>query len=187
MKTMIKIFIDIETTGLNPWYDNQVTCICAEATNNENFKEVSYDEEKLLKNFFDWIQQFSPESACLVLANGKDFDIPFLSARASKYFLKKYFWSLIKFPIFDLCTDTIQGEYGKISLNKLAKLYGIKQKLANGKDAIRWFKEKNYSQILRYCEDDVRITKEVYEKFNQIKEGEFAKSHPCNKKNFATY
>ncbi|MDD3473393.1 MAG: ribonuclease H-like domain-containing protein, partial [Syntrophaceae bacterium] len=51
----------------------------------------------------------------------------------------------------------------RLSLNHLAEhTLGIK-KSGSGLDAARWFKQGKMDLIEKYCRDDVRITKELYE------------------------
>ena len=164
------IFLDIETTGLNPWFGDKVTCICAKTLDNQRiFRECSNDEFKLLNNFDDWINQQS-DYDLLVHANGKEFDIPFLCARMLLLGFSPS-WSvrlLTHMRQFDLCTDITYGEYGKISLNKLAKIYNVPQKTAKGTDAIKWFKQSEYQKIEDYCYSDVLVTEAVYLKFLEL-------------------
>ena len=52
------ITLDIETTGLRPWYGDEITCISAQANNDkEYFLESRRDrsEHKLIKSFLKWI------------------------------------------------------------------------------------------------------------------------------------
>jgi len=168
------LFIDIETTGLNAWYGDKVTCICAKTLDNSlNFKKCDEDEFKLLACFSGWLKNFD-ETTLLVHANGKEFDIPFLCARACLIFNENDFAKkILNFrKQFDLCTDITFGEWGKISLNKLAKIYNVPQKIAKGTDAIRWFAQKEFKLIEEYCWADVLTTEAVYLKFLELKRGD---------------
>ena len=162
--------LDIETTGLNAWYGDKVTCICAKTLDNSlNFKKCCEDEKELLTNFSEWIKNFD-ETTLLVHANGKEFDIPFLCARATLIFQRDLIFKLLEFrKYFDLCTDITFGEWGKISLNKLAKIYNVPQKIAKGTDAIRWFAQKEFKLIEEYCWSDVLTTEAVYLKYLETK------------------
>jgi len=43
------LVLDIETTGLNAWYGDKVTCICAKTLDNsQSFRACVEDEPKLL-------------------------------------------------------------------------------------------------------------------------------------------
>jgi len=90
----------------------------------------------------------------------------FLSNSENLNFIK----TLLSFrKYFDLCTDIAFGEWGKISLNKLAKIYNVPQKIAKGTDAIRWFAQKEFKLIEDYCWSDVLTTEAVYLKFLEIR------------------
>ena len=66
-------------------------------------------------------------------------------------------------PHLDLMED-IESYLGfRISLDNLAKSNLGAAKSGNGLEAIRWWQEGNVEAIKRYCLDDVRITRDIYE------------------------
>lgn len=79
--------------------------------------------------------------------------------------LKPYFKSLDinDLPQLDILEE-IHRELGfRIKLDSVAKTTIGEGKSGTGLDAIRYFKEKDFDSLAKYCLDDVRITKEVYE------------------------
>ena len=79
-KTRNEIVVDIETTGLLPWYGDKVTCICARDSNGDTFSEVNEIESELLDKFIDWLSD--KEDYSWISFNGKQFDIPFIMTRS---------------------------------------------------------------------------------------------------------
>jgi len=51
------IVFDIETTGLKPWFGNQVTCICAKDNNQNTFRRCA----KGLKDEVEYFSNSKPE------------------------------------------------------------------------------------------------------------------------------
>ena len=75
-----------------------------------------------------------------------------------------YLGSLAAFPHLDLM-DSVKENVGfRLKLNDIAQatLDNI-EKSAEGLQAIRWWKEGKIDEIKKYCEQDVRVTKEVYD------------------------
>jgi len=51
----------------------------------------------------------------------------------------------------------------RLSLDSIAQATLGKGKSGSGLDALKWFKEGRFDLITKYCLDDVRLTKEVYD------------------------
>lgn len=87
----------------------------------------------------------------------------------SKYFdiavLQPYFsFDLKKIPHTDIMEDITNFVGHRVSLNSVAgaTLGGI-QKSGFGLDAIKYFREGNIEALKKYCLDDVKITRDIYE------------------------
>ena len=166
---MIKPYLvfDIETTGLNPWYDNRITCICAKSVNYNVVKDfkLSGDNEKvLLEQFLYFLRDY--KDSILVTANGKDFDIPFILTRCvlnGITFFECEF--LLRLKHFDLQQQTNK----KISLNDLSIILLDKKKEANCMTAIILATEKRFDELIKYCMNDVQLTEECYLKLLEIR------------------
>ena len=88
--------------------------------------------------------------------NSGHFDLPVMN--------NYYLGSLAAFPHLDLM-DSVKENVGfRLKLNDIAQatLDNI-EKSAEGLQAIRWWKEGKIDEIKKYCEQDVRVTKEVYD------------------------
>ena len=91
----------------------------------------------------------------LVGYNSNHFDIPLLN--------KYYPGDLTQIKSIDLLEDI------KISLGRRLRLDSVAQatigakKSADGLQAVRWWREGKIKEIMKYCEQDVKVTKQVFE------------------------
>ncbi len=91
----------------------------------------------------------------LITFNGEHFDIPLLD--------KYYPGDLSKIKSVDLLKEMHKSAGRRMKLDQIAEgTLGLK-KSGDGLDAIRWWREGNVDQVKKYCLDDVRITKDLYE------------------------
>ncbi len=87
--------------------------------------------------------------------NVKRFDLPVL---------QPYFTVNIEnLPVFDLLDDLTQRLGHRVSLDSVAQATLNIGKTAHGLDAIRFFREGSWEKLKSYCENDVKITKEVFD------------------------
>lgn len=125
-------------------------------------------EEKLLK-------------AVSVALNGNDliighyiksFDLPFIINRCRKHGIKppnvgsmvkgRWYWRENIIDLADLWTFNKYGEY--ISLNNMAKYFGLEVKDENiGKNFEEVF-NTDLQRALEYCKHDIALTKQIYER-----------------------
>lgn len=121
---------------------------------------VVYDYEQ--DKYLSFLEKDLPElwklleKTDLVIGFNLDyFDMPILN--------KYYNGDLSKIKTLDLLTEIKKSFGRRISLNKVAAGTLGTQKSGHGLDAVTWWKSGEIEKIRKYCEDDVRITKEVYE------------------------
>lgn len=163
---MIKtICFDVETTGLDAWYGNVITCICARDSDGDEFSVTleNCSEELLIKQFIIWIRE--RKDYLLITKNGKRFDIPFILARVMKLGMD---YCDYKFLLDMKHTDLQLVTKKWIGLDDMAKLLGVGSKLGTGLDAIKYYNEKNWDELLYYCMQDVKITGAVYERLVEL-------------------
>jgi DEAD/DEAH box helicase domain-containing protein len=91
----------------------------------------------------------------LVGYNSNHFDIPLLN--------KYYPGDLTQIKSIDLLEDIKNALGRRIRLDSVAQATIGAKKSADGLQAVRWWKEGNIKDIMKYCEQDVRVTKEVFE------------------------
>jgi len=162
---MKNIFLDIETTGLLPWYGNRITCICAK-DDVGRFSAINEDECTILKSFNAWMAEHAIDQYQLVTKNGKQFDIPFIATRAVLlHFTSDVFISLLAYTHFDMHEVTKKW----VSLDDMARLLSCQLKSGTGLQAINLWKEKKYEELLAYCQVGVDVLEEVYQKYTALK------------------
>jgi DEAD/DEAH box helicase domain-containing protein len=92
----------------------------------------------------------------LIGYNSEHFDLPVL--------MNYYAGDLTKIPHLDLMKEVKSGIGIRLKMDDLAQatLDNVK-KSADGLQAIRWYKEGKIDEIKKYCEQDVNVTKQLYE------------------------
>ncbi|MBW1796130.1 MAG: ribonuclease H-like domain-containing protein [Deltaproteobacteria bacterium] len=157
------IVLDIETTGLLPWYGDRITCICAKDSDGKKFSSTRKDERALIDSFLEWLNaKHGNKHYLLITKNGKCFDIPFIMARiALMKELTEAEKAILNCDHFDLEEIT----YGRISLNDTARLLKCTPKSGTGEHAIELWEEGRYHELKAYCMQDVETTEEVYLKW----------------------
>lgn len=94
--------------------------------------------------------------------NSIDFDM----AALKPYYLG----DLLKLPNFDILQEVEKKVGYRVKLDAIAKeTLGI-QKGGNGLDAITYFHEGNWEKLIKYCLQDVEITRDLY--MHVLKTGE---------------
>ena len=96
--------------------------------------------------------------------NINHFDLPVL---------KKYLSiDLSKIPTLDIMDEVVNTTGHRVSLDDLVINTLGKRKSANGLLAVDYFKQGRMDELKKYCLDDVRLTRDLYEhglKHNEIK------------------
>lgn len=106
--------------------------------------------ESELAGFWQWLKG----AEMIVGFNSDHFDIPIL---------EKYWPQITSIQSLDLLKE-IKGSTGfRVKLNSVAEATLGEKKSADGFEAIRLFKEGRIDDLRRYCLDDVRITRDIYE------------------------
>ncbi len=113
-------------------------------------KYLAFEEKEMLK-FEDYLKK-----ADLVIGfNVRSFDMEVLAP---------YLITPIKnFPVLDLLEEFEKVRGHRISLQSVAQATLGESKSGSGLDAIKYFNEGRMDELKKYCIDDVRITKDLYE------------------------
>ena len=98
----------------------------------------------------------------LVGFNIKKFDIPVL-----KPYLKM---DPKNVPLLDIMDELVKVLGHRVSLDSVAKATLGTQKSGHGLDAIKYYRNGEWEKLEKYCLDDVRITKEIFEYGAKYKE-----------------
>ncbi len=106
----------------------------------------------------DELQKLWPileQAEVLVGYNSDHFDIPLLN--------KYYPGDLTQIKSIDIMA-AIKGSLGRrLRLDSVAQATVGAKKSANGLQAVKWWREGDIKSIKKYCEQDVRVTKDVFE------------------------
>ncbi len=165
---MRKIFFDIETRNTfqevgkaDPSaLDISVVCTYDSLTD----KYTSYTQETL-HEFWPLIEQ----ADVIVTFNGDHFDIPLLN--------KYYHGNLLQKKSLDLLKEVRKSLGFRVGLGVIAQGTLNAGKSGHGLEAVEWWKTGEIDKIIKYCLEDVRITKEIHDyalanKKLKYKEGE---------------
>ncbi len=109
-----------------------------------------YEEKELME-----LDKRFQKADLLLGFNSAGFDLPVLS----NYF----FTPTDRFPHLDLMTEIEKNRGHRASLDSVAKPTLKAKKSGSGLDAIMYWKEGRMDELKKYCLEDVRITKEVFE------------------------
>lgn len=148
------VVFDLETkntfqdVGSNDPVDLDISVACAYDSATDAYTTVTEDE---LQKLWPVIEQ----ADVLVGYNSNHFDTPLLN--------KYYPGDIRTIQSIDLMA-TIQASLGRrVRLDDVAQAtLGIK-KSANGLMAIKWWREGDIDSIKKYCKQDVKVTKELFE------------------------
>ncbi|HQG13425.1 MAG: putative 3'-5' exonuclease related to the exonuclease domain of PolB [bacterium ADurb.Bin270] len=108
-------------------------------------------EEKELTIFVERLQK----SPLLVGFNSRKFDVPVLQNYVP--------FNLSKLPQLDIMEQLLNALGHRVSLDSVAQATLGASKSGSGLDAIKFFREGRIEELKKYCMDDVRITKEIFE------------------------
>ena len=165
------IVLDIETTGLNPWYGDRITCICAKDNKGNRFEIVDESEFNIIDQFMVWLCKLKfhleIDKYMFLTKNGKQFDIPFILLLRRVLFKYKDddILDLLRCKHFDLQEVTTK----RISLQSMAELLNTTPKSETGENAIKLWETKEYDKLKEYCSQDVDTTEEVYLKWKSLR------------------
>ena len=151
---MRKITFDIETSnmfsdvGSNDPSKLALSVVCIHDSATDTYS--SFLEEDLKK-----LWPILEKTDMLIGYNSDHFDIPLLN--------KYYPGDLSKIKSLDLMKE-IRAILGRrIKLDDIAEATLGKKKIGHGLDALVWWRNGEKDKVIKYCLEDVKITKELYE------------------------
>lgn len=166
---MRKIFFDIETrntfqeANTNDPADLDISVVCIYDTETET--ATSYLQEDLPK-----LWPILEKADSIIGYNSEHFDMPLLN--------KYYAGDLSKIKHVDLLKEIKASLGRRIKLDDVADATLGRKKIAHGLEAIEWWKAGEIDKIIKYCIEDVMITKAIYDyamKHKKLKYKEFGK------------
>ncbi len=148
------ITFDIETKNLfqdvnsNDPADLDISVICIHDSSDNSY-------QSFLENDMNKLWPIIEQADALVTWNGDHFDIPLLN--------KYYPGDLSKIKSIDLMRE-VQLKLGRrLKLDGVAEAtLGVK-KSGHGLEAVEWWKTGEIEKIIKYCIDDVKITRQLYD------------------------
>jgi DEAD/DEAH box helicase domain-containing protein len=151
---MRKVVFDIETKNIfsdvgkaDPTLlDLSIVCI----HDSETDEYTSYLEEELPK-----LWPILEKTDLLIGYNSDHFDIPLLN--------KYYTGDLTRIRSLDLLKEIKNSLGHRLKLDSVAEATLGTKKSGDGLEATRWWQEGEVDKVRKYCIDDVRITKEIYD------------------------
>ncbi|MCA9365484.1 ribonuclease H-like domain-containing protein [Candidatus Kaiserbacteria bacterium] len=114
----------------------------------DTYTTVSIDE-------IDTIWPIIEKADALVGFNSNHFDIPLLN--------KYYPGDLTQIKSIDILEDIKASLGRRIRLDNIAQATVGAKKSADGLQAVRWWREGKIKEIKKYCEQDVKVTKKVFD------------------------
>lgn len=144
-----EVVFDIETIGdIRDFTTMKVTVVSIYEFEHDKYR--SFEEHELSQ-----LWPILEKADRLIGFNSEHFDLPILS--------KYYTGNLSVIPHLDLLKVIKQSSGSRYKLNDIARATLQIEKSADGLQAMQWFKEGKLDLIKKYCEQDVKVTKEVYE------------------------
>src|SRR3989338_8134994 len=111
---------------------------------------LAFEEKEMLK-----LEEILKQADLIVGFNIRDFDMEVLAP---------YLIMPVKnLPVLDLLVEFEKTRGHRISLQSVAQATLNTSKSGSGWDAIKLFREGRLDELKKYCMDDVRITKDLYE------------------------
>lgn len=125
-----------------------------------NYADMRFQSfrEESLANLFPLLENAS----YIIGFNIRHFDMPVLKPY--------YAGDISSFALFDILEDIRRIVGRRISLNDVAQATFGEKKIGHGLMAIDYFREGKWDELEKYCLDDVRITKKLFD--TGLKKGE---------------
>ncbi|OGD68625.1 hypothetical protein A2996_03050 [Candidatus Campbellbacteria bacterium RIFCSPLOWO2_01_FULL_34_15] len=151
---MKKITFDIETqntfedVGSNDPKDLDISLVCIHNSETDSYDTFMYDD-------LDRLWPILEKTDMLIGYNSDHFDIPLLNKYCPN--------DLTMIKSLDILKEIKNSTGRRFKLDSIAEATLGINKSGHGLDAIKWWNSGEIDKIKRYCLDDVKITKEVYE------------------------
>lgn len=148
------VVFDLETqntfadVGTNNPADLDISVGCVYDSETDEYTLATVDELNLLWPVIE-------KAEVLVGYNSDHFDIPLLN--------KYYPGDLTQMKSIDLLSAIKDSLGRRLRLDTVAQATVGSKKSGNGLMAIKWWREGDINSIKKYCKQDVKVTKEIFE------------------------
>jgi DEAD/DEAH box helicase domain-containing protein len=151
---MRKIVFDIETSNIfQDVGSNNPADLSISVVGIYEYEDDKYSA--FLQEDFAKLWPILENADMFITFNGDHFDIPLLN--------KYYSGDLLKIKSLDILKEMHKSAGRRMKLDQIAEgTLGI-NKSGHGLEATKWWKDGEVEKVKKYCLDDVRITKDVYE------------------------
>ncbi len=146
--------LDLETknffqdTGSNEPESLDISVVCIHDSETDSYSSFVDPD---LKGLWPILES----ADAIVTWNGDHFDIPLLN--------KYYPGDLTKIKSIDMMKDVQQAMGRRLKLDSVAAATLGISKSGNGVEAVEWWRKGEVDKVVKYCTDDVRITRELYD------------------------
>lgn len=149
-----------------------------EKTEDKNAQYIPLASEKeVLEHFWESATHYNQ----FITFNGHSFDCPFVAIRSAilkikptKNLIQNRYWADgAHFDLYDRLTNFGAVRF-KRSLHLWCQAFGIdspKDKGISGDDVAQLYKDKEYLKIAKYCFDDIKATKKLFEYWEKYMSG----------------
>ena len=151
---MRRITIDLETknffqdVGSNDPTDLDISVACIHDSADNQYKSF-------LEKDFNKLWPIIEQADILITWNGDHFDIPLLN--------KYYPGDLSKIKSVDLMKEVQKVLGRRLKLDTVGQATLGASKSGNGIEAVEWWRNGEIDKLIKYCIDDVKLTKELYD------------------------
>ncbi len=126
----------------------KISVACAYDSKTDSYH--AFEEKEVLK-----LEELLKQADLIVGFNIRDFDLEVLAP---------YLLTPVKnLPVLDLLVEFEKARGHRIGLQSIAQATLNCSKSGSGWDALKLFREGRLEELKKYCMDDVRITKDIYE------------------------
>jgi len=119
----------------------------------------SYNKDEffvLRENELDKLKSIVQEASLIIGFNIKGFDFPVMKKHLNGIDIEKL-------PLLDLMDQPRDYLKFRPSLNALTSATFKKKKIADGLEAIKMYRDGRMDELEKYCLDDVKLTRDLYE------------------------
>ena len=148
---MKRITLDIETVSAATRFDVEAMELALIGIHDS--ETDTYDS--FVQEDLNRLWPILEKADALIGYNSDHFDIPILN--------KYYPGDLTQIKSIDLLVSVRESLGRRIKLDSIAKATLGTKKSGHGLDAVRWWQEGKIEKVRKYCLDDVRITKEIFD------------------------
>ncbi len=151
---MRKITFDVETrnvfqdVGSNESTALDISVVCIHDSETDLYSSF-------LQEDFPKLWPILEKADMFITFNGDHFDIPLLN--------KYYSGDLTKIKSLDLLSEVKNSLGRRIKLDTIAEATLGTKKSGHGLEAVEWWKNGEIDKIIKYCIEDVKITKKLYD------------------------